>query len=299
MAKKASFSKHISWRLEVLAYDILRTLMIPFSFDHISAFGGWLLRKIGPMTSKHHIARTGLKIAFPDADETQINQWLTEQWDNIGRTFAEFPIMHRVKVFEDDRITLQGIENLERFNGDEVAVMVSGHFANWEVMAAVFAQAGLPVQVTYRRINNPYMDKRVRDQRTAYGINLLIPKSGAKGARQLLESLRSGESVALLNDQKFNEGVSIPFFGEPAMTAPGPARLALRSGKPVLMMSVTRDKAKFIFKVEEPFYVTPSGDRHKDIEDGVSKITRFIEDRIRDNPAQWFWVHRRWPKDVY
>ena len=64
-------------------------------------------------------------------------------------------------------------------------------------------------------------------------------------------------------------------------------------------MSVTRDKAKFIFKVEEPFYVTPSGDRHKDIEDGVSKITRFIEDRIRDNPAQWFWVHRRWPKDVY
>ena len=247
MAKKASFSKHISWRLEVLAYDILRTLMIPFSFDHISAFGGWLLRKIGPMTSKHHIARTGLKIAFPDADETQINQWLTEQWDNIGRTFAEFPIMHRVKVFEDDRITLQGIENLERFNGDEVAVMVSGHFANWEVMAAVFAQAGLPVQVTYRRINNPYMDKRVRDQRTAYGINLLIPKSGAKGARQLLESLRSGESVALLNDQKFNEGVSIPFFGEPAMTAPGPARLALRSGKPVLMMSVTRDKAKFIF----------------------------------------------------
>ena len=91
-----SFAKKLGWRLEAFAYDIVRLLLKLFPFSGISAFGGWLLRLIGPLTSKHHIAKTGLQIAFPDKSESEITQILKDQWDNTGRTFAEFPITHRI-----------------------------------------------------------------------------------------------------------------------------------------------------------------------------------------------------------
>lgn len=299
-SQKAGLGRRLKWRLEVLAYDLVGILMIPFPFAVISKVGGWLVRLIGPMTSKHKIARIGLKTAFPDASEEQISIWLKGQWDNIGRTFAEFPIMHRVKVFDGDRVTVEGVEHLETLmKSEQPAIMVGGHFANWEIMGATLTQYGLPIQITYRKINNPYFDKRVRSQRQAYGIKLLVAKSGAKGAKQIFAALAEGESIGLMNDQKFNEGMAIPFFGVEAMTAPGPTRLALKAGAPLLLVSITRDKARFNLKVHDPVFLKKTGDRHADIRQGVEIITKFIEDRIRDDPSQWFWVHRRWPKEHY
>ncbi len=298
---KTGWRQDIIWRFEAFAYDVVGLLLKPFSFDAISAFGGWALQRLGPLTRKHHIARTGLETAFPEASEAQINTWLSEQWNNTGRTFGEFPILHRLRIFgKNSRVTVKGLHHLEnlRDNGG-VAVIVTGHFANWEVMAAALTQSGLPVQITYRKVNNPYIDKRIRRQREAYGTKLLVPKSGASGARQLLSALSNGESVALLNDQKFNQGLSVPFFGVNAMTAPGATRLALKSGAPLLPLSITRDKARFTMTVHDPVTLESTGDRDADIAAGVRFITQFTEDRIRENPAQWFWVHRRWPKTHY
>lgn len=289
--------QRIMWRVEAFAYDLVCLLLKPFSFDGISRFGGWLLRRIGPLTSKHHIARTGMKIAFPDADERQLNNWLRESWDNTGRTFAEFPITHRIKAFEpDSRVTVIG---LEKFKAHTPAIIVTGHFANWEVMATVLTQSGLPIRITYRKINNPHIDRRVREQRERYGTKFLVQKSTHRGGRELLEALKAGESVALLNDQKFNTGLEIPFFGEPAMTAQGATRLALKTGRPLLPMAVTRDGANFTVTFYDPIKLDKTGDRETDVHNGVIKITRFIEARIREKPAQWFWVHRRWPKALY
>ena len=300
MADKGGFVRHLTWRLECLVYDLVRLLLKPFSFDQISAFGGWVVGLIGPLTSKHKIARKGLETAFPDADETQINSWLKAQWKNTGRTFGEFPLMHRLKVFEDDRVTIIGQDKLDALIASgKPAVIVTGHFANWEVMAAVLTQSGLPVQITYRKINNPYIDKRVRDQRQAYGTKLLVAKSGARGARQILDALAKGESVALMNDQKFNQGLALPFFGVDAMTAPGPTRLALRANAPLVPISITRDKARFTMTVHDPIDLKMTGDDVTDTENGVCAVNRFLEDRIRKHPDQWFWVHRRWPKEHY
>ncbi len=298
---KPSLGKRIGWRLEVLAYDFVRLLIAPFTFNQISGLGGWLIGHIGPLTSKHHIARTGLKIAFPDADEKEIKRVLKAQWNNTGRTFAEFPILHRVDASETSkRVKIIGGEHLKAvINSNKPVVIITGHFANWEVMAMVLTQWGLNVQITYRQINNPHIDKRVRQQREAYGTKLMVPKSGAKGARQLLDALERGESIALLNDQKFNQGLAVPFFGEDAMTAPGPTRLALATETPILPLSLTRDKASFTMTIHPPMTLENTGDRQKDVETGVRRINDFVEDRIRENPDQWFWVHRRWPKDHY
>ncbi|MBL4870907.1 MAG: lysophospholipid acyltransferase family protein [Robiginitomaculum sp.] len=298
----ASFRKHIVWRFEVLAYDFFRLLMIPFTFDQVSAFFGKALAWIGPKTSKHHIARTGMHLAFPDASEEQIESWLHESWNRLGRTFGEFPLLGRVKVFDkNSRVEVIGLEHLETLKREgKGAVLVSGHFANWEIMAAVFSQADLPIRVTYRPTNNPYFDKRIRSQRAAYGIKLMVAKSGAKGAKELIKALRSGQSIALLNDQKFNEGIEVPFFGVGAMTAPGPTRLALKTGAPLIPMSIIRLRgAKFRVHIHEAIPLQNTGNTNADVRDGVQKITSFIENHIRAHPTDWFWVHRRWPDKIY
>jgi len=291
-----SIAQTIIWRLEALAYDILSLILKPFPFNGISAFGGWLLRAIGPLTRKHHIAQTGMRIAFPEKSDSKIKQLLKQQWDNTGRTFAEFPITHRVKAFESERVIIQG---LDIFKANAPAIIVTGHFANWEIMATVLTQSGLPVRITYRKINNPFIDARVRRQREKYGTKFLIQKSTHKGGRELLEALKNDESVALLNDQKFNTGISVSFFGQEAMTAQGATRLALKTGRPLLPMAVTRDKSTFTVTFYDPIELDNTGHRDADVLSGVKQVTQFIESRIRETPAQWFWVHRRWPRALY
>lgn len=299
--KTASLSKKIIWRLEALAYDGIGLALRPFSFDRISAAGGWALRVIGPRTSKHAIIHTGLKIAFPGQSQKERDALSIRAWDNIGRTFAEFPIMSRVKVFgENSRVQIENREILDAVikNGNPV-ICVAGHFANWEIIAAVLAQAGLPIHITYRRMNNPYLDQRVRAQREAYGTKFLVPKSTHAGARLLLDALKAGESIAIMNDQKFNEGISVPFFGEPAMTATGAARLSLKTGVPLMPASVRRKGAQFIVTLHPLIQLNSTGEREADIGAGVRQITAFTEAEIKKSPAQWFWVHRRWPKALY
>ena len=298
----SKFLKHARWRGEVLAYDIVRAIMLLFSFNAVSNFGAWLFKKIGPKTSKQNIVMTGLRTAFPQKSEAELNALALAQWENTGRTFAEFPMLGRVRVFDkNSRVKVIGLEKLEALRDNNVgAVLISGHFANWEIMAAVFSQAGLPVRVTYRPTNNPYFDRRIRSQRKKYGIDLMVAKSGAKGAKELLAALKSGDSVALLNDQKFNEGIAVPFFGVDAMTAPGPTRMALRTGAPLVPMFVRRvEKTRFEVEIYDPIEIENTGDRSGDIERGVVAVTEWVEARINEDPAGWFWVHRRWDKSHY
>ena len=291
------FSQRVIWRIEALAYDLISALAALVPFSAASSFGGWLLRLIGPLTSKHHVARTNIKIAFPEISDVALTQLLKDQWDNCGRTFVEFLALHRLKAFGPKSCI--SVEGLEKLTANNPAVLFSGHFANWEIMALVMTQAGLPVQITYRKINNPYIDARVRSKREAYGTKLLVQKSGVKGARELIESIDRGESVAILNDQKFNEGISLPLFSEEAMTATGAVRLALKTGRPLIPTSVTRTGASFHMIVHDPIELDDTGARNDDTKAGVLKINKFLEARIKEKPENWFWVHRRWPKPLY
>ncbi len=286
-----------SHRVEAFFYDAVTGLLRRLPFAWVSAAGGFLLRLLGPLSSKQHVARTNLRIAFPDASEPEIKGLLRDQWDNLGRTFGEFALTDRIRAFESDaRVTVEG---LDIFYAHAPAILISGHFANWEVMATVLTQSEQPVRVTYRKINNPLIDRRVREQREAYGTQFLVQKSTHRGGRELFTALRSGESIAILNDQKFNTGLELPLFGAAAMTAQGAVRLSLKTKRPIIPMGVTRDRDRFHVRFYPPLEWERIGARDTDVESGVRAVNRFIEDRIREAPAQWFWVHRRWPRKHY
>jgi KDO2-lipid IV(A) lauroyltransferase len=287
------------WRLEALGFDVIGGLFALMPIDAASAVGAAVLKLIGPLTGAHKTARRNLMIAFPHWDEAQRTRVLREQWENIGRMAAEFQMLGRLTV-ESGRLELVGGERLEAIRkSGEAVVFVSGHLSNWEIMPMTIAHSGVRCQMTYRAANNPYIDRRIIRSRARYGVELFAPK-GESGSREILGALRRGESVALMNDQKFNGGVAAPFFGVMAHTAPGPTRLALRSSGVLQPMSVQRIRgARFRVVVHEPIILERSGDRAADIEQGVRRINAFIEDRVRERPSEWFWVHKRWPAEAY
>lgn len=296
--RRASIGKRIGWRLETLAWDVLYwfplSLMSPARASNI---GGWVGRRVGPLLSQHKVALENIRRAFPEWSDHKVKATALEAWESAGRTAGELPHLPKLNPYaENDAVEVVGAERLDAVHGSENgAVLVSGHFANWEVMAAAICNRPVDCLVTYRAINNPHIDKRLNKARRAYGISVLTPKG--IGTRSLMTALKAGRSIAILNDQKFREGLSIPFFGHDAMTAPGPARLALKYGVPIVPMSTVRTgPAKFRVTVHEPIIPSDTGNLETDVRDTVVRITDFIEARVRENPGQWFWMHRRWPK---
>jgi len=298
----AGFAQRAAWALEAGAYEAFLRGFGALPLNTASDLGATILGAIGPLTSTHKVALKNLEIAFPQRDEAWRRGVARQSWRNMGRAFAEFPKLKTVSAYSGDCVTVEGVGHLDAVMlSGRGAVLISGHFANWEVMAMAIVQSGLDCAITYRAANNPWFDAQVKRMRRAYGVDTLTPKAGMKGARQLMDMLEAGKSVALMNDQKFNEGVAVPFFGREAMTAPGPTRLAMRAGVPLIPMSVTRlgEAPRFRVTVHEPFDLPEGKPTAENVRVVVARINRFVEDRIREAPADWFWVHRRFDKAVY
>ena len=297
---QASVRQRIAWRLEAFAYDVADVLARAFPIDVVSDFGAWFFRTFGPLTHPHRVAQINLRIAFPEASDAEIARLLDQQWQHLGRWAAEFPILDRI-IADPARVEVVGAERLASIrDGAGPVVFISGHFSSFEIMPAVILHSGINCWITGRATNNPYVDANIRKSRARYGVRQFAPK-GAKGTRDLLRALGRGECVALMNDQKFNDGVAAPLFGVMAHTAPGPSSFALRFGIPIQPFSVQRvgDKARFRVVVHDQIRLQDTGDRNADIETGVRRINAFIEERIRERPAEWFWVHKRWPNEIY
>ncbi len=296
---RQSLAQDLAWRLEALGYDLFVGLMRLLGVDAASAFGGWLLKTVGPLTGAHKTARRNLRLCFPDKDDAWHEAMLAAQWENVGRLSAEFPLMDKL-VPSTGRVELVNGERLAQIKASGVPVVfVSGHLSNWEVMPAAIVDSGVICEMTYRAANNPYIDKRWKESRARYGVQLFAPKGG-DGSRELLAGMSRGASVALMNDQKFNSGVAGTFFGHLVHTAPAPTRLALRFDTVLQPMSVQRLKgARFRAVVHDPIEVRNTGDRTADIKAGVDAINAFMEARIRERPQEWFWVHKRWANSVY
>ena len=293
------FLKDLGWRLEAGAFWLLFKFLRALGVEGASNFGGWLLRWLGPITGTHKTVLRNLTLCFPDMSIPERQGLAVAQWEQTGRTFAEMAVMDQLTPGHG-RVEIQGLERFEeiRTSGRPV-VFVSGHLANFEIMSSAILAMGIPCQITYRPANNPYVETQMRRYRAAYGVKLFAPKGG-DGARELLAGLKRGESAALLNDQKFSEGPEVRFFNHPVNAAPGPTRLAQRFDTVLLPLSVVRlPGVRFQVVAHNPIAVPDTGDRHADIHAGVQAITTFIEDRVRERPVDWFWVHKRFPDAVY
>lgn len=286
----------VEYALAVFLFAFFRLIGV----DAASALAGGFMGALGPrLRSVSRRAEDNLAKAFPDWTEEQIKQTTKEIWTNLGRTAAEFAHLDKFRPFEDGgRVAVTGEARLRALiEGGEPAVLVSGHFANWEVIPRSLHASGLRYGFVYRAANNPLVDELIIKKRAAVMSRHQIPK-GKRGGRALIETMKEGRSLAMLVDQKLNDGISVPFMGREAMTAPAAARLALKFGVPVIPVSIERTRgAHFHITVHKAIDFTPGGDSADDVHALTAAINAVLEDFIRARPGQWLWLHRRWPKD--
>lgn len=261
--------------------------------DWASAFGAWIGRTIGPRLGLSRRALGNLGIAFPDNDERQNQRILRGMWDNLGRTVAEFPHLSRICAGTSGRVEIINGEGLGALEAQGRPMVLFGcHLANWEVGSTMIHRLmGQSLLSVYRASNNPYVQwllrRHLRSRRAV--------AKGAEGGRDLVRHLLKGGHVGMLVDQKLNDGITVPFFGRDAMTAPAIARLALKFKCPMVPVLVERIRgARFRFTVMPSLDAADTGAGAADVLKTMTRINGVVESWIRARPEQWLWIHRRW-----
>jgi KDO2-lipid IV(A) lauroyltransferase len=283
-------------RIEAFGARLMFRLFRALPLDAASALGGFLGRVIGPRLGASKRAVINLKRALPELDDAAIRRIVRSIWDNLGRVVAEYPHLREFRIYEPGgRVETIGTELVDPLlAAGKRVIFVSAHFGNWEVATLAATQRGLDVAQIYRAANNPLVDRMIAECRSIVGSEL-IPK-GAIAARRSIEALREGRHLAVLVDQKMNDGIPVPFFGRDAWTAPAIAQLALRFDCAIVPARVDRlEGANFRLTVFPPIEIERSGDRHADTRAIMAKVNQVLEGWIRERPELWFWLHRRWP----
>jgi KDO2-lipid IV(A) lauroyltransferase len=252
---------------------------------------------VGKKIPVHNLAYQNLSRAMPELSEGEKEKILDDMWDNLGRIVGEYP--HIAKCPRDQLSNMvemsdESLKNIQDIiDNGKGGIIFSGHIGNWEIGPKIFLNHGLKVKTVYRPLNNPYVEKMTASIR---GSELI--EKGASGNRKIIETIKNGEFVVIMADQKFSEGESIQFFNDMAVTATSMARIALKYDIPLIPARSIRVGKNFKFKVqlEKPLAIQKTGNINSDSLNLTRKINIKLEEWIREFPAQWFWVHNRWKK---
>lgn len=282
-----------------LCLIICAGLIIPFSWG--SALGGFLAGFFGPLlTKKTYIARRNFQLSGLTFTKEKQDEIIKEMWQNLGRTFLEYFRLPYQKPFgKNTPYHIEGLENLDALIQDnKPGLLFSAHYGNWEVGTYIAQKRGLKLAQVTRFLNNPLIRFLVNKAQGRVA-RKLIPK-GARGAKEIIKELKMGNHVSLLADQKMNDGLPVSFFGREAMTASAFAKMALKFDCPLVPFQVIRTKGIKCKVIYYPPLVVPhSGTPQEKTMALLVQMNNHIETWVRDHPEQWFWIHRRWSKDLY
>lgn len=282
---------------EYIVFILLVRLLKMLSINQSANFCSMLARKIGPFTSFTKIARQNLKNVY--GDSIDMNKSINDIWDNFGRYIGEFPLINQLSPAElIERVTFVGLQNIHNFQKNhQPFIMFLGHLANWDILLARINVLYPQFVVVYRKANNPIIDQLILINRQQYSHNIQMIAKGFLGAKSLVSAIKSKMSIVMLVDQKMNNGIEIPFFGRPAMTASAIARLALKYNYPIIPCQIIRNgrSSHFEIRIHSPLKTTDcTGDIQQDCVSIMTRINLLLEQWIREHPCQWFWFHNRW-----
>jgi len=292
-------SRRIRYWIETTAFFAVVGFFRLFQIDRASAIGGWIGRRLVARSFLSRRALRNLRLSYPEKSDLEIDLIVNEMWDNLGRVMAEYAHFDEICWRgPNPRISVGGLDIFEAARASGKAmILVSAHFANWEIMPVAAREYGVTGGMVVRPANNPHVSRWLDRLRSRKGMPEQISK-GAQGTRRIFSLLRKGESILMLADQRASEGIRVPFFGRDAFTTPAPAALARKLGAIIVPVSNRRvGGAHFHMQVHPPIESPNTGDHERDVFLVTAAITRFIEDRVRECPGQWLWIHKRWVKE--
>lgn len=238
--------------------------------------------------------------AFKDTyTDTEVSELVRKMFINLSLTAFDFALFPRFSSDQLKRlVTVEGIDKAYdiRKRRQQGAVLVTAHLGNWEMLGATLINAyGLDGVVVGKRIYYPRYNDLVIRFRESQKVFTVFRDSSPK---ELLRVLKRGDMVGILPDQDVADvdGVYVDFFGKPAYTPSGPAKLALTAKVPILLAFNVHEKGRYRLFIDSVIEPTLLDGESK--QDAIQRITqqcsRVIERYIRQYPDQWVWMHRRW-----
>ena len=243
------------------------------------------------------VGMRNLAMVFPEKSEVERTRILRGVFTSMGRQLAElcqFPKYTPENV--DEVVVYDGLENYEQaYARGKGVLFLTAHFGAWELSAFAHSLHGHWLHIVMRPMDNEFLDRWLQRYRTMHGNKTVAKDDFVRG---LLAAMKAGETVGILMDTNMTppQGIFVDFFGIPACTASGLARIALRTDAAVVPGFTIWDPAlqKYRLRFDPARALIRTGDLEADIAANTQTFTKVIEDYVRRYPEQWLWVHRRW-----
>jgi len=287
----------MEWLQYAVAWTFVKTLgVLPRPLARsVAATATRMLLFLLPKLRK--TAEFNLKLAFPEWTESQRRAVMKQMTQSLGWMAAEFArLPHYTPENIENVIVLDGHENfLAGHSRGKGVLYLTGHIGAWELSSYAHALYGFPLHYMARPLDNKPLDALVNRYRGLSG-NKPIYKNEA--ARMMLRVLKEAGTVGILADQNTmpDEGVFVDFFGVPACTTTGIARVALHTDAAVVPGYAFWDGnlRKYRLRFEPPVELVRTGDTERDVFENTQRFAKVIEEIIRKYPGQWVWIHARW-----
>lgn len=240
---------------------------------------------------ERELARTQLALALGLRESGRRVRLLTRGlFCELGQNAVELArLLWSNRRFPQIIVPEQSRRNLDEALEENMGVVfVTAHLGNWELMAVKLAELGYGISTVARESYDPRFTSLIRRSRDRFGVQAIF--RGEKGAAaKMLRALRGNRVLGLLIDQDTSvPSVFVPFFGRSASTPVGAARIALRTGAPVVVGTIRRTlRGEHLVEVERV-------ELPEDAREATAYLTNKLEERIRRHPTQWVWFHKRW-----
>ena len=285
----------LSHRVETLLLKGVAGSLAGLSWPRARERGARLGALVEILGIRRDVARANLALAFPEQPIHWRERVLDEHYKELGRVAAEYPRMAELAHAPREQVFArwQGTEHaraaLAKGRG---MIFLTGHLSNFELAGAAVARE-FPMAFFAKPLSNPGAEAWVSTIRERAGLEVLQPGAGV---RSVIRRLRAGGTVAMLADQDARrDGVFVPFFGKLASTASGPAWLSLATRAPIVFCTCAR-AADGRLELRMLPALEPDGDAGdpEAVRSLTAGHTALLETAVRERPAQWFWLHKRW-----
>ena len=263
-------------------------LLLPYAL-RVRTMGKAVEKVIGPLAGYRRRALENLALIWPEMPRRQRAQIAARCLNNVGRTFIEnysardFPARMAENVLTGD-----GLAPLEEaVTAGRPVILVTGHYGNYEATRAALVARGLNIGGLYRDMKNPYFNAHYVKTMEAFGGPVFA--QGRRGTAGFVRHLKDGGQLVLLFDQHVFDAPAFDFLGQPANTATSAADLALRYDALLIPFYGIRQPDGLTFET-----VLEAPVPHSDAVTMTQTISDSLAARIKADPTQWFWVHRRW-----
>ncbi|MBM4057233.1 MAG: lysophospholipid acyltransferase family protein [Planctomycetes bacterium] len=243
------------------------------------------------------VVRDNLRTAFPAMTLEERRRTAEQMWEHLLLMVVEIAHANRVihKTTWRKHLRIHGMEEMLRCLWlDRPKVILSGHYGNFELAAYLFGLFGLRIFSVARELDNPQLDRFVTEFRESRGQRILPKKGSAPDVAQVLDE---NGAIGLLGDQAAGpKGCWVEFFGRPASVHKAIGVFALSASAPVLVCSATRRGGLFDYDLRLEGVADPAagGPESESLTALSQWYTTLLEQAIRREPAQYWWVHRRW-----